>query len=312
MHNMSTYVNDSMAVFDNSLIIGNHDTITLFGINAQNDLKDYSRRVTSMLLKNTEEIDIAISDVLEQIEHFENKTKKSKRSIWGQNRNNKEILRDYQTVLAHIEDVTVYFKLQQATLIKDIKLLERLSETLSSCSHELERCIKEGEKVLVERNTYVKDNAQLYIQMSDTPDYSIWFERLQKRIQELKISHTVSLQSQAQIKILHDNNLILFDRIASAISNTFPIWQNQIAIKLGIDIFESKLEKQDSIMNFSGRSVNAFLGEFSKKRKKAFKSDIDINDIAKINQELGLALEELLRLEENDKEFREKLSRITL
>jgi len=63
-------------IFGGSLVVGDHDTITLYGIHPQNSLKDYSRRVTALLLKDTAELDMAIADVLSEIEHFELRAKK--------------------------------------------------------------------------------------------------------------------------------------------------------------------------------------------------------------------------------------------
>lgn len=60
--------------------------------------------------------------------------------------------------------MTLYCKLQQVQLIKEIKLLEKLSRTVSSCSSELERC-------------------------NGGSDTENWYVRLEKRIEDLSVSY---------------------------------------------------------------------------------------------------------------------------
>lgn len=71
MCSASSDVDDAIKIFGGTLIVGNHDSITLFGIHPQNDLKNYSRKVTDLLLKETAELDMTIADVLSELEHFE-------------------------------------------------------------------------------------------------------------------------------------------------------------------------------------------------------------------------------------------------
>ena len=57
MSDFSEIVNSTVDLFNNNLVVGNHDSITLFGIQPQNALKDYSKRVTNLMIKQTEELD---------------------------------------------------------------------------------------------------------------------------------------------------------------------------------------------------------------------------------------------------------------
>ena len=82
-------------IFGGSLVVGDHDTITLYGIHPQNSLKDYSRRVTALLLKDTAELDMAIADVLSEIEHFELRAKKPAKTFLGKQLHHKEIQKEY-------------------------------------------------------------------------------------------------------------------------------------------------------------------------------------------------------------------------
>lgn len=296
MCDISVDARNAKNVFGGTLVVGDHDTVTLFGIQPQNSLKDYSRRVTALLLKDTAELDMAIEDVLSEIEHFEMKAKKSTKSFLGRQLHHREIHKEYAKILSYIDSMTVYFKLQQAQLIKEIKLLEKLSDTVATCSNELEQCIKLGKKTLLARNVSSVNIDSNSLSLDTTSDTDVWYERLEKRMDDLLITHAVSLQSQAQIKLLHDNNLMILDRIASAVSNTFPIWQNQMAIMLGVDLMETRMDVQDRLISVSNRYVEQTV----KKTQRKKINEIQVDKLLELNQSLSRALDEMARLEENN------------
>ena len=300
MCDVSLDVRNAKKIFGGSLVVGDHDTITLFGIHPQNSLKDYSRRVTTLLLKDTAELDLAIADVLSEIEHFELRAKKPIKSFLGRQLHHKEIQKEYAKILSYIDSMSVYFKLQQAQLIKEIKLLEKLSDTVASCTEELEQCIDIGQTTLMARNAPVGRISTDSLLLNTPLDTDVWYERLEKRIDDLLISHTVSLQSQAQIKMLHDNNLVILDRIAGTISNTFPIWQNQMAIMLGIDLMETRMNVQEQLLGVSNRYVE----QTSKKSQRKKINEIQLNKLLELNRSLSRALDEMARLEENNNVLR--------
>ena len=304
MSDVQVAVTEASSVFSGSLVVGNHDTITLFGIQPQNRLKDYSRRVTTLMLKETEELDMAIADVLTEIECFESKANSPLKSFWGKNRRHQEIVKEYRKILSYIEEMTLYFKLQQTQLIKEIKLLEKLSGTVLSCSTELEHCIEIGKETLKHKLPYNEMNNISPTSINDSSDTESWYVRLEKRIEDLSVSHAASLQSQAQIKILHENDLALLDKIASAIANTFPIWQNQMAIMLGVELLDARLEVQEKIVDVNNRNIEKTSAILKNNRTRKKKHSWDLNKMRELNEALSNALNEMAKLDENGDELR--------
>lgn len=289
-------------IFGDVLVIGDHDTITLFGIHPQNNLKDYSRKVTTLLLKDTEELDMAIADVLSEIKEFEMSVKRTGTSFFAKRMYHREIRKEYAKILSYIDRMTLYFKIQQAQLIKEIKLLDKLSVTVSDCAEELKQYIEIGKKTLSEKDVTAFSGENIALTLDSSSDIDVWYERLDKRIADLMITHAVSLQSQAQIKMLHDNNLLILDRIASTISNTFPIWQNQMAIMLGIDLMETRMSVQDRLASINDKCVEQTCKKIPQKKSKEFQVD----KLLELNQLLSGALDEMVCLEENNSNLRKE------
>lgn len=307
MNDIYLRTSEAISLFAGTLIVGNHDTITLFGSQPQNSLKDYSRRLTTLLLKETEEIDMAISDVIMEIEQFEQKANKTRTAFLNKKSRHKAIQKEYYKVISYIENMTLFLKLQQAHLIKEIKLLEKLSDATSLCAKELEHCIDTGKAFLTDRSPSQKKSGCSPPDMSIGSDLEMWYSRLEKRIEDLSVSHTISLQCKAQIELLYNNDLTLLDRIASAISNTLPIWQNQVAIMLGVELLEARLtvqKKAESVSLSTDHSHNI-------KNLKEAQPLVDTEKIFELNQFLTTTLHEMSELEKNDLVLREGFVKAT-
>ena len=302
MSDLSAAAKNAMGVFGGSLIVGNHDSITLFGIHPQNSMREHSRKVAEMLLKESADIDMAIGEVIEEIRYFEMHSRNPVTSLLRKLNYSKDIIKEYHKILAYIENMVLYFKLQQAQLTKEVKLLEKMSASISLCSVELERYIGIGTDTLRNRLEHDGNNPTLI-----NTDEDIWYDRLKRRIDDLKISHTVSLQTQAQINLLRNNDFVMLDKIAGVISNTFPIWQNQMALMLGLELLETRIEHQGSINGTNGKHSRSFDSQPLRNHQKT----IDLQQILELNQSLGHVLTEMVQLEQNDETLRKEFIHAT-
>ena len=302
MSDLSSAAKNAMGAFGGSLIVGNHDSITLFGIHPQNSMREHSRKVAEMLLKESADIDMAIGEVIEEIRYFEMHSRNPVTSLLRKLNYRKDIIKEYHKILAYIENMVLYFKLQQAQLTKEVKLLEKMSASISLCSVELERYIGIGTDTLRNRLEHDGNNPTLI-----NTDEDIWYDRLKRRIDDLKISHTVSLQTQAQINLLRNNDFVMLDKIAGVISNTFPIWQNQMALMLGLELLETRIEHQGSINGTNGKHSRSFDSQPLRNHQKT----IDLQQILELNQSLGHVLTEMVQLEQNDETLRKEFIHVT-
>ena len=294
MNDILQETRDALDMFSGELVVGNHDSITLLGVEPQTKLRDYSKTVSKLFVKSNDELESAISDVVLEIEKFELRVTKKNNSFWSRENRCKKLTKEYNCLIAYIERVSLFFQMQQAQLLKENKLLEKLADTVRESIIALEQCIQSGEKMLCERRqaNYQGENRLLPSRIDDSKEIDRWYIRLEHKLDDLRISHTASLQNQAQIKILYDNNLVLLDRIASAISNTFPIWQSQMTLILGIERMEKRLKDQEKVLRSSSHD------------------QFDVEQIAALNNKLKSVLEETASLETKDVLIRKDLQEV--
>ena len=293
LKNILDSTNSSLAIFGEKLIVGNHDTITLWGNKYQSTLKDYVRVISNMLLSNNEALESKINEVIESINKFEKCIlKRNGKSLLIYNQK-KKINAEYKRIVSYIEQVSMFFQLQQAQLLQETKLIEKILCSLDNSVLEMENCISTGEKLLSEKIAYMQKDYECKKVIQEDSDIELWFDRLARRIEDLQISKTVAIQTSAQLRILLKNNRILLDNITSTVLNTFPIWQNQIIIWLGTECFENKWQNQEIIRN--------------KNKMYSCSEEVDIDRIIDLSKKMKQILEETVSLEKKDSVIRENI-----
>lgn len=280
----------AIGVFDGDLVVGNHDSLTLFGTQSQIKLRDYSKAISKLFLNGNDQLEPTIDDVVLEIEKFQAHAVNQRKSFGGLSNRHKELAKEYTRIISYMERVVLFFQLQQAHLLKEISLLETLSTTISESIISLERCIASGEKLLRDRspaNMQSGNCHSLYL-VDNAENIDVWYTRLDHRLEDLRVSHIVALQNREQIKILYENNLVLLDRISSAISNTFPVWQSQMVMMLGIERLEKRSKDQDKAFRISSQQD----------------PHLDVERITVLNSQLKAALAETASLEKKDLHIR--------
>lgn len=292
---MDNTTNRTGSSFEEKLIIGDHDSVLLFGSNAQIELRNCSERIAKMLVDSSFDFDMAISGVLIKLNEFQdlsNRINSSRRRIAKQKWNNRITLQ-YKEILNSLEKVTLFFQLQQAQLIKETELLKRLDIVIQESGDLLKGCIENAETVMLNGASSL-----------DYQDNLFWFERLKKRTEDLKISYTLSLQSQLQLKMLHKNDIMLIDKIAFILSNTIPLWQTQMSISLGVKLSEQHLDVQEKVL----RATESYIKKTAKKSRSI--NDIDFEDTAKINDKLKSILQDIDLSEREGSKVRKEIQKL--
>ena len=66
-------------------------------------------------------------------------------------------------------------------------------------------------------------------------DYASLIARFEKKIYDLELTRTISLQTGPQIRLIQNNDVLMSEKIQSMLVNTVPLWKSQMVIALGIE-----------------------------------------------------------------------------
>lgn len=280
----------------NELIIGNSDSILMFGCEEQQMLREFSKTISNQLLNCNGELEYLIHDILNEIDDFQRSVEKKQMFFINSNEKKREnLIKKYNAILVYMDKMELALKLQEAQLIKDSKLYENLSQHIDDTVESLKIAISYGYGVVEQ-----KTNEQV------TDDINNWYERLSKRISDLEISYTAIRQIKVQLNLMLENNTQLVDRILGAISGTIPIWRNQITLLLGIEKLNRNQEIQNKVTEITQKYISKEKAAIGIKHKN--QKELSIEKLINTNEMLKKALDELDSVEKQDGKIRLELS----
>ena len=284
---------DRLREFYDYIII---DCILLFGCEAQQQLREFSKIISNQLLNSNGDLEYLIHDILNEIDDFQVSIEKKVGIFPGSNEKKRErLIKKYNEVLVYMDKMELALKLQEAQLIKDSKLFEELSRCIDETLSSLQTTISYGNDVV---------NQKPKGQIPD--DIKTWYERISKRIEDLGISHTVALQTKTQMNLMLENNTRLIDKIMGAVSGTIPIWRNQITILLGIEKMNRNLEIQNRVAEITQKYITK---EKNIGRKKYVEStELCVEKLMNTNETIKKVLDDLDSMEKKDGGIRLELS----
>ena len=61
-------------------------------------------------------------------------------------------------------------------------------------------------------------------------DFTNLIGRFEKKLHDLELTRTISLQMSPQIRMIQNNDLLMTEKIQTAIVNTIPLWKSQMVL----------------------------------------------------------------------------------
>lgn len=233
------------------LVVGDHSSLSLFANDAQNRLRIASKTMSEIAIQGTNNLDIGISDILNEIKNLDDTNNENVfLEYFGKKRSH--IIKKYQDMIKQIDDLSIALRLQQASIIKENIRLNMVKNNLKECSKEFKQLIASASAL----SDKLKNEQ---VAMSDSSlskdEVKNWLARLDRKLEDIQISHIVTDQIITQINILEENNKQIIDCINSAITNTIPIWRSHVIISLNLERFKAKDILQNNIVHKPNEAV---------------------------------------------------------
>lgn len=233
---MEETIKSIQAVLDGNLVVGDHDSITLLGAAAQNDLNEASRMMAATIQNPCPNLsdEPKIENMVRMISELDRSVRNFHPKHWMHHKQSEKTKREFNTALETIAALNSSLKLKQVTLLREAKIMEHIQSSLEDCEQKLNACIFSGKTVLQNRLS-TKEPVHIF-EVSDAfdSDRSFWYSRLESRISNLQMSRSVALRCQLQAALLYHNDLILSDQIRYLISNVIPMWRNQVTLMIKV------------------------------------------------------------------------------
>ena len=131
---------------------------------------------------------------------------------------------------------------------------------------------------------------------------------IEKKIYDLELSRTVSLQMAPQIRLIQNNDTVMSDKIQSTLVNTIPLWKSQMVLALGLANSEAAVDAQRAV----SETTNELLRENAEAlkqttisvAKESERGIIDLETLQETNQKLIDTIDEVLKIQTEGREKR--------
>ena len=287
-----------------------------FGTTAQKNIADFSDSILcNVRAKDSGYVGELLGELLTNVKSFEPKSSDGGflkklplvSSLVGKA---ETMMQGYEKVSVQVEKVKTSLQKARMLMMKDVTMLDTLFAKNLEYFKTLELYIRAGEEKMQEMRETTLPKLRAQAAASSDPmaaqvvsDFESSVERFEKKVHDLKISKTISIQTAPQIRLIQNNDKVLIDRVQSAIYNSIPLWKNQMVIALGLANQKKVLEMQ--------HSVNEMTNDLLKKNAEMLKigtietakenerSIVDIETVRKVNDDLVTTIEETLKIQQD-------------
>ena len=302
--------------FNKKIDLTDSAQVLQYGVAAQEKISKFSDSILEdVKTKNTGEVGDLLADLVSQIKSFDKDvsgtTKKNfiAKLFTSAKKEFDFIVAKYSKIEKNIDTIEGGLEKDKLQMLKDITIFDTMYEKNLEYFKEISLYIIAGDRKLKElrevelpklKAAAEKSGEQLDVQK--VHDMEALINRFEKKIYDLKTTRIISIQMAPQIRLLQNNEAELVEKIQSSITNTIPLWKNQMVLALGISNAKQALQSQQAV----SKLTNEMLQKNSETLKQGSidiareseRAIVDVETLQKTNQNLIETLDTVIKIHE--------------
>ena len=303
--------------FAQKIDVENTAQILQYGAGTQKKMADFSdAALANVRTQDLGEVGDLIVNVVGELKGFDAEEEKGFLGFFRKQANKLEVMKSrYAKAEVNVEKIGDALQQHQVRLLKDSAMLDKMYEQNLAYFKELTMYILAGKKKLQEvregklkeleataQATGLAEDAQAAKDLADKCN------RCEKKIYDLELTRTISIQTAPQIRMIQNNDNVMVEKIQTTLMNTIPLWKNQMVLALGIAHSNEAAQAQRQVNDIT----NALLKQNSEKlhmasvetAKEAERGIVDIETLKKNNAELIQTLDDVMKIQSEGREKR--------
>lgn len=242
--------------FASEIDIADVNQVVKYGMAAQQNISDFSVSI----LKKVKTYDLGeIGTSLKELTvALDATTEPEKKGIFGVFQKAKRgvgsIRANYAKAESNVDRIEKDLHIHQNILIQDVSMYQQMYELNVQYYKELTMYIIAGKKALdLAKNGKLQDlkaradKTNLQEDVQAFKDFEDLCYRFEKKIADLEMTRVIAIQSAPQVRMLQNNDREMLDKLQSSLSNTIPLWRNQLVLSLGIEHSKRALDAQSTL-----------------------------------------------------------------
>ena len=315
--------------FSKKIDILNTEQVLNYGSNAQKNISEFSdSALNAVRTKDLGEVGNMLSDLVVELKglNFDPEQRKGLRGLFNKTRQDiASVMAQYDKAEVNVDKIVEELERHEVTLLKDISLMDRMYEKNQEYMKELTMYIIAGKLRIQELRDVELPAMQKKAQESGLPedaqaanDFANMIGRFEKKIHDLELTRTISLQMSPQIRMIQNNDTLMSEKIRSSINNTIPLWKSQMVLGLSMYHSEEAMKAQREVTDVTNKLLESNAKKLHQGSvnvaKESERGIVDIETLKKTNLELIATLDEVRKIQDEGRAQRrqaeEELGRI--
>ena len=298
--------------FSEKIDITDSTTILGFGASAQKKIADFSETaLNNVRTKDLGEIGQMLTDVVAELRNFEEEEEtKGFLGFFKKSANKLDNLKaKYDKADANIDKIATAMEEHQIVLLKDVAMLDKMYDLNLNYFKELSMYILAGKQKLEQARTTELPQLVAKAEQSGLPedtqaakDFAAQIDRFEKKLYDLELTRTVSLQMAPQIRLIQSNDTAMSEKIQSTLVNTIPLWKSQMVIAIGLNHSSEAARAQSEVSDMTNallkKNAETLKLATVETAKEAERGIIDIETLTQTNQTLISTFDEVMKIQE--------------
>lgn len=305
--------------FAQQIDLRNSSLILNYGAASQKKIADFSgAALESVRTKDLGEVGDMITGLVTELRGFDASAEQPK-GFFGlfKKAGNQidEMKTKYAKAETNVENISNMLEKHQVTLLKDIKMLDKMYEKNLVYFKELTMYILAGKQKLEEARATELPALVAKAQASGLPedaqaarDFEDQCGRFEKKLYDLELTRTVSIQMAPQIRLVQNNDAMMAEKIQSSIVNTIPLWKSQMVLALGLANSQQAIAAQRSVTDMTNellkKNAAALKMGTVEAAKESERGIVDIETLQQTNRSLIETLDEVMKIQSEGRQKR--------
>ena len=319
----------AVKAFAEKIDVLNTEQVMNYGSNAQKNISEFSEAaLNSVRTKDLGEVGGMLGDLVVELQglNFDPEEKKGFLGLFKKATQNIASLKaQYDKAEVNVDKIVESLEKHEVVLMKDISMMDKMYERNLEYMKELTMYIIAGKLKIEQLRNEELPKYQQKAQESGLPedaqaanDFANMIGRFEKKIHDLELTRTISVQMSPQIRMIQNNDSLMAGKIRSSIVNTIPLWKSQMVLALSLYHSDQAMKAQREVTDVTNqlltKNAQALHQGSVAIAKETERGIVDIETLKKTNQELISTLDEVRQIQDDGRAKRmqaeEELGRI--
>ena len=315
--------------FSQQIDITNTEQVMNYGSGAQKNISEFSdAALNTVRTKDLGEVGDMLGDLVVELQglNFDTQEKKGFLGLFKKaGQSVAEMKASFDKAEVNVDKIVESLEKHEITLMKDISLMDKMYQRNQEYMKELTMYILAGKLKIEELREVELPKMIAHAKETNLPedaqaanDFANLIGRFEKKIHDLELTRTISVQMAPQIRMVQNNDQLMAEKIRSSIVNTIPLWKNQMVMAMSLYHSDQAMKAQRQVTDMTNqlllKNAETLRQGSVSVAQEAERGIVDMETLKKTNLELISTLDEVRRIQDDGRARRaqaeEELGRI--